>query len=205
MGFLLPRSLPFAHPQPASPADGRHCGLFIHRMRGSWLQILCLKQPRMGFEPTTYRLRSDCSTVELPRRHTQKDLQKSLSVSAGVQPKAATHNLPPQAWGGCSTVELPRRHTQKDLQKSLSVSAGVQPKAATHNLPPQAWGGCSTVELPRRSNESLYISKLKRIFKITFRPAANSAQRFLLTFSSCLFIKSRAASIYSSAFSIWWE
>jgi hypothetical protein len=40
--------------------------------------------PRVGFEPTTYRLRSGCSTAELPGRRDQE--ARAAAVAAGVLP-----------------------------------------------------------------------------------------------------------------------
>ena len=118
MGFLLPRSLPFAHPQSASPADGRYCGLFIHRMRGSRLQILCLKQPRMGFEPTTYRLRSDCSTVELPRHNTQKIYRNHPLFQRASSLKLRPTTYPPKLGG----VALPLSYLGTILKRSTGIT-----------------------------------------------------------------------------------
>ena len=58
---------PDALPGEQPPRDGlNHCRLFHSAAHLLSRFLLDQMVPRVGFEPTTYRLRSGCSTAELP-------------------------------------------------------------------------------------------------------------------------------------------
>ena len=64
---------PDALPRQQPPRDRFHkCRLF-HSANHFLVRFLDEMVPRVGFEPTTYRLRSGCSTAELPGQRPGRD------------------------------------------------------------------------------------------------------------------------------------